>query len=44
MFGDGGNDTPFGFDAKPLDHTYGGSGFDQATIDDGDFSSRTSRA
>ena len=37
LSGEGGNDTLFSFDSNALDHTVGGAGFDQATIDDGDF-------
>jgi hypothetical protein len=37
LSGEGGNDMMFSADGKPLDHTFGGSGFDQVTLDDGDF-------
>jgi len=35
--GDGGNDTLFSHDLHAFDHNFGGAGFDQATMDDGDF-------
>ena len=37
LSGEGGNDTMYSADGKMFDHTFGGLGFDQVTLDDGDF-------